>query len=99
MYLDSHISREPDEVERIIEKLTKHSNSSFLHGICYKFYEKFSRNIIILMDNVDVPFLCSAVKYAELAFKTFLNGFMADHSRYCFKLIMMGNIVPHIFFY
>lgn len=97
-YFDDHISGERDEVERIIEELTKRSNSSLLHGICYEFHEKFSRNVIILMDNVDVPFLCSAVKYAELAFKTFLNGFTADHSRHCFKLIMMGNIVPHIFF-
>lgn len=97
MYSDRHISGKRDEVERIIEELTKSSNSSLLDGICYEFYEKFSRNVIILMDNVDVPFLCSAVKYAELAFKTFLNAFTADRSPYCFKLSMMGDIVPHIF--
>ncbi len=48
-----------------------------------------------------MPFLIYGIKYVELAesaYTIFFNGFMSNHSLYCFILIMMGDKVPHNFF-
>mgnify|MGYP006965683903 CR=1 FL=1 len=56
-YLQKHLPNRPDdEIEFVIEKLQRRPDTGLLRDICYKFHQKFSKKVIILLDNVEVPF-------------------------------------------